>query len=228
MIKFHLHLGGPNPRKVALALEEFGLDYEIAPIDIFKGEQHTDAYRTINPNSKVPAIEDDGTRVFDSNAILLYLADKHDRFLGKEEDRGDLLSWLMFVATGLSPFSGQWIHFQTAGAAEGGDYAKRRYEFEAKRHYEVMDTHLADKTYFLGDEYSIVDMAAWGWVELHEGVLGAGGLDDYPNVKAWFDRVCARPAADRARKLGTSQASQGGKPAFDETSARALFPSNFS
>ena len=130
----------------------------------------------------------------------------------------------MFVATGLSPFSGQWIHFQTAGAAEGGDYAKRRYAFEARRHYEVMDTHLADKTFFLGGDYSIVDMASWGWVELHEGVLGAGGLDSYPNVRAWFERVNARPAAERARGLSTSQ---GGKPAFDEESARALFPSNF-
>lgn len=88
-----------------------------------------------------------------------------------------------------------------------------------------MDTHLADKSYFLGDEYSIVDMAAWGWVELHEGVLGAGGLDGYPNVKAWHDRVSARPAAERARGLSTSH---GGKPAFDEETARALFPSNFS
>lgn len=225
MIKFYLYIGGPNPRKVTLALEEFGLDYEMVLVDIFKGEQHTAGYRAINPNGKVPAIEDDGVRVFDSNAILLYLADKHGRFLGRPADRAELLSWLMFVATGLSPFSGQWIHFQTAGAAEGGDYAKRRYVFEARRHYEVMDTHLSDRTYFLGEDYSIVDMAAWGWVELREGVLGAGGLDSYPNVKAWHDRVNARPAAKRARKLSTSQ---GGKPAFDEATARALFPSNFS
>ncbi|MEO1700638.1 MAG: glutathione S-transferase family protein [Pseudomonadota bacterium] len=224
MIKFYLYVGGPNPRKVTLALEEFGLDYQMVLVDIFKGEQHSAGYRAINPNGKVPAIEDDGVRVFDSNAILLYLAGKHGRFLGNREDRGELLSWLMFVATGLSPFSGQWIHFQTAGAADGGDYAKRRYGFEARRHYEVMDAHLADKTHFLGDEYSIVDMAAWGWVELHEGVLGAGGLDSYPNVKAWYDRVNARPAAERARGLSTTG---GGKPAFDEEAARALFPSNF-
>lgn len=118
MIKFYLYVGGPNPRKVALALEELALDYEMVLTDIFKGEQHTAGFRAINPNGKVPAIEDDGVRVFDSNAILLYFAEKHDRFLGKPEDRGELLSWLMFVATGLSPFSGQWIHFQTAGAAE--------------------------------------------------------------------------------------------------------------
>lgn len=225
MIKFYLHVGSPNPRKVALALEELGLEYEVAPVDIFKGEQHTPAYRAVNPNGKLPAIEDDGVRVFDSNAILLYLADKHGRFLGKPEDRGELLSWLMFIATGLGPYSGQSIHFQTAGAAAGGDYAKRRYAFEAKRHYEVMDAHLVDKSYFLGDDYSIVDMAAWGWVTLHEGVLGAGGLNHYGNVKDWYDRVSARPAAERARKVSVSD---GSKPAFDENAARALFPSNFS
>ncbi len=225
MINFYFHVGSPNPRKVALALEELGLEYEIVPIDIFKGEQHTAAYRAVNPNGKVPAIEDGGVRVFDSNAILLYLADKHDRFLGRTEDRGELLSWLMFVATGLGPYSGQWIHFQTAGAADGGDYAKRRYAFEAKRHFEVMDDHLASKTHFLGDDYSIVDMAAWGWVALHEGILGAGGLDRYGNVKAWYDRVNARPAAECARNVSVSS---GGKPAFDESAARALFPSNFS
>lgn len=90
MIKFYLHVGGPNPRKVSLALEEFGLDYEMLPTDIFKGAQHTPEFRAINPNGKVPAIVDEGVRVFDSNAILLYLADKHGRFLGKPEDRGEL------------------------------------------------------------------------------------------------------------------------------------------
>ena len=225
MIKFYHNVGAPNPRKVALVLEELGLDYEVVPVDIFKGEQHAAGFRAVNPNGKAPAIEDDGVRVFDSNAILLYLADKQGRLLGKAEDRGELLSWLMFVATGLGPYSGQWVHFQTAGAAEGGDYAKRRYEFEARRHYEVMDAHLADKTYFLGDDYSIADIAAWGWVEVHERVLGAGELDRYANVKAWHQRVCARPAAERARKVGAELTF---KRDFDEETARAMFPSNFS
>jgi len=225
MIKFYLHIGAPNPAKVALALEELGLEYEIAPVDIFKGEQHTEAFRALNPNGKTPVIEDDGVRVFDSNAILLYLAEKHDRFLGKAEDRAELLSWLMFIATGLGPYSGQWIHFQTAGAAEGDDYAKRRYKFEARRHYEVMDDHLSGKTWFLGDDYSIVDMAAWGWVERHDGVLGADELDTFPHVKAWHDRISSRPAAERARNVG---AGFRRKPEFDDEAVRALFPSNFS
>jgi glutathione S-transferase len=119
----------PNPAKVALFLEEAGLPYEVIPVDTSKGEQHTPKFRAINPNGKVPAIVDtDGpggkdTRVFDSTAILLYLAEKTGKFLGKAEDRPELLSWLLFIGSGLGPFSGQSVHFQFA-APEGLDYAK--------------------------------------------------------------------------------------------------------
>ena len=223
MIKFYFH-HTPNPMKVALLLEETGLPYEAVPVDTFKGEQHSDWFRKINPNGKTPAIEDDGTRVFDSNAILLYLAEKSGKLMGAAEQRGEVLSWLMFVATGLGPYSGQWVHFQTAGAAEGGDYAKRRYKFEAHRHYEVMDAHLAGKAFFVGDDLTVADIAAWGWVDRHVRVLGEGELDKYPNVKAWFEGIDARPAVARARGI---QKGLEFKKDFDEETARAMFPSNF-
>ena len=223
MITFYYH-HTPNPMKVALFLEESGMEYTVKGVDTFKGEQHADDFRKINPNGKTPAIEDDGVRVFDSNAILLYLAEKAGKFLGKPEEKGEVLSWLMFVATGLGPYSGQWVHFQTAGAAEGGDYAKNRYKFEAHRHYEVMDAHLARKSFFVGDDLTIVDIAAWGWVDRHVRVLGEGEIDAYPNVKAWFEGVNTRPAVERARNIGKDIAF---KKDFDEEPARAMFPSNF-
>ena len=223
MLRFHFH-HTPNPMKVALLLEELGTPYEVVPLDTFRGEQHSDAFRAINPNAKAPAIEDDGVRVFDSNAILLYLAEKHGALLGEPADRGELLSWLFWVATGLGPFSGQWVHFQTAGAQEGGDYAKRRYRFEAHRHYEVLDANLAGRPHVVGRDYTIADVAAWGWVRMHGRVLGEGGIEDYPAVKAWLERVDARPAAARARDLSTNLSF---KSEFDEETARAMFPSNF-
>ncbi|MEM9782887.1 MAG: glutathione S-transferase family protein [Pseudomonadota bacterium] len=224
MITFYFH-HTPNPMKVALFLAESGLPYEVKKLDTFKGEQHAPAYLAINPNGKAPAILDDGKRVFDSNAILLYLAEKTGLFLSAAEDRGEFLSWLMWVATGLGPFSGQWVHFQTAGAAEGGDYAKRRYRFEAHRHYQVLETHLAGREYILGERYTIVDMAAWGWLDRHARVLGsAEALDAYPNVKRYFETVNARPAVATARAIGEGLAF---KTDFDEETARAMFPSNF-
>ncbi|MBY8976644.1 glutathione S-transferase family protein [Rhodobacteraceae bacterium NNCM2] len=223
MIKFYFH-HTPNPMKVALFLEESGLPYEAVALDVFKGDQHDPEYRKINPNGKAPAIEDDGKRVFDSNAILLYLAEKSGQFMGKPEDRGEFYSWLMWVATGLGPYSGQWVHFQTAGAAEGGDYAKNRYKFEAHRHYEVMEAHLEGREFFVSGEYTIVDMAAWGWVDRHARVLGEGEIDKYPNVKKWFDAINARPAVERARTIATGLEF---KATFDEETARAMFPSNF-
>jgi len=223
MLRFHFHFT-PNPMKVALLLEELGVGYEMVPLDTYKGDHHADAFKAINPNGKAPAIEDDGKRVFDSNAILLYLAEKHGRFLGRPEDRGEFLSWLMWIASGLGPFSGQWVHFQTAGAAEGGDYAKRRYRYEAHRHYRVLDDHLAGREWIVGPDYTIVDMSGWGWVDRNVRVLGEGGIDDYPNVKRWFESVDARPAVARARELAKAPVF---KREHDQQTVRALFPANF-
>src|SRR2546421_10232272 len=133
MIKFYFNLA-PNPTKVALCLEEMALPYEIVPVDTRKGEQHKPEFLAINPNAKVPAIVDGDATVFDSNAILLYLAEKTGKFLPENtpKARGELLSWLMFVASGVGPYSGQAVHFR-AYAPEKLPYAIDRYVFEANR-----------------------------------------------------------------------------------------------
>jgi len=143
MIKFYFH-PSPNPAKVALFLEESGLPYELMPVDTRKGEQHQPAFRAINPNGKTPAIVDGDVTVFDSNAILIYLAEKTGKFLPAQTPaaRGEFLSWMMFVASGIGPFSGQAVHFKHF-APKGLDYAINRYDFEANRHYAIIDAQLA-------------------------------------------------------------------------------------
>ena len=143
MLKFYFN-GSPNPTKVALFLEESGLAYEPVAVDTRKGEQFTPQYLAINPNAKVPAIDDDGAKVFDSNAILLYLAEKTGKFLpaNTPQARGELLSWLMFVATGVGPFSGQAVHFRHF-TPQPVTYAANRYSFEVERHYGILDARLA-------------------------------------------------------------------------------------
>jgi len=222
MLKFFFH-PTPNPMKVALFLEESGLPYELIPVDTMKGEQHTPEYRAINPNGKTPAIEDHGKRVFDSTAILMYLSEKTGRLAGKSEDRGEVLSWLMFLATGLGPFSGQSVHFRHK-APEQVPYAINRYLSEAERHYQVLETHMEGREYIVGDEYSIADISAWGWVDKATAVLGAEGLENYPNLTRWFADINARPAVERARNIHKDIEF---KSDFDEQAARALYPHNF-
>ena len=222
MLKFYYNTG-PNPMKVALYLEETGLDYEAIPVDGRKGDQHTPEYKAINPNSKAPAIVDDGVRVFDSNAILLYLAHKTGRFGGPARKEGEMLSWLMFVATGIGPYSGQSVHFRHH-APEKLDYAINRYMFEARRHYGILDTHLADHTYMLGDDYSLVDMAVWGWARLLPVVLGDDALPAMPNLKRLIDEINARPAAERAEAI---KARHAFKTEMDEDARKNMFPSNY-
>lgn len=230
MIRFYFH-PTPNPAKISLFLEESGLDYEVVPVDTSKGQQHDPGFLAINPNGKVPAIVDsdgpDGrpATVFDSTAILMYLAEKTGRFLGRPQDRPQLLSWLLFLGTGLGPFSGQAVHFQYAAPA-GLDYAVNRYRREAERHYKVLDDHLANRTFIVGDEYTIADISAWGWLDKAPKVLKGAEepLTPYPNIARWFRLVDARPAAERARKVGSDIAF---KKVNDEETRRALFPSNF-
>ncbi len=198
MIKFYYH-PSPNPAKVALLLEEIGLPYEVIPIDTRKGEQFSRDFLAINPNGKTPAILDDGVRVFDSTAILLYLAEKSGKFL-PTGDRGELLSWMMFIASGIGPYSGQAVHFKHF-APKGLDYAVERYLFEAKRHYGILDAQLARHPYLLGDTYTIADMSAWGWARALPFILGEEAWIVLPHMKPWFDRISARPAAQRANAL---------------------------
>ncbi len=209
--------------KVALFLEEAELEYEVVPVDTFKGEQHAPAFRAINPNEKLPAINDDGTIVFDSNAILLYLAEKTGRFNGTPETRGELLSWLMFIATGIGPFSGQCVHFTYVH--KDSSYATNRYRREVERHYSVLDTRLSDREFMVGSEYSIADIAGWGWLDRATRVLNtATPLDATPNLKRWFQSIDARPAVARARSLSQKFTF---KTEFDEATQRSLFPQNF-
>jgi GST-like protein len=221
MLKFY-YSGAPNPMKVALLLEETGLPYEAVPVDTRKGEQHKPQYLAINPNAKVPAIVDGDAVVFDSNAILLYLAEKTGKFLPENtpKARGELLSWLMFVASGVGPFAGQSVHFRTY-APEKIPYALNRYAFEALRHFGILDRRLADRRYMLGDAYTIVDMAVWGWARLVPTVLGENAWTKFPNLKRLVDEISARPAAERAVALRSKHAF---KTDMDEEARRAMFP----
>ena len=215
----------PNPMKVALFLEEAGLEYEAIPVDTMKGEQHAPAFIGLNPNAKVPVIVDDGVTVFDSNAILLYLAERTGRFLPPAAERGALLSWLMFVATGVGPFSGQAVHMRHYAPAPN-EYAVARYLFEARRHYGILDARLAEREWMVGECYSIVDMAVWGWARMVPFILGASRADasvwqDLPNLKRLIDAIAARPASGRAEALRERHRF---KSTLDDAARRALFP----
>ncbi|HYA72785.1 MAG TPA: glutathione S-transferase N-terminal domain-containing protein [Roseiarcus sp.] len=201
MLKFYFN-GSPNPTKVALFLEESGLAYEPIPVDTRKGEQFAPDYLKINPNGKVPAILDGETTVFDSNAILLYLAEKTGKFLpaATPAARGELLSWLMFVATGVGPFCGQAVHFKHF-AGEKVRYANDRYQFEARRHFSILDERLADRRYMVGGAYTIVDMDVWGWARMVPFILGDDAWASFPHLKRLHDEIDARPAASHAKSL---------------------------
>jgi len=220
MLRFYFS-GAPNPTKVALFLEEAGLAYEAIPVDTRKGEQHKLEYLAINPNAKVPAIVDGDVTVFDSNAILLYLAEKTGKFLPPKSDklRGELLSWLMFVASGVGPYSGQSVHFR-AYAPEKIDYALNRYAYEAQRHFSILDVRLTKQKYMIGDTYTIVDMDVWGWARLVPTVLGDAAWAKLPHLKRLVDEIGARPAAQRAVALKDKHKF---KTEMDDEARRAMF-----
>ena len=187
----------PNGQKIHIMLEETGLAYRIHWVDIASGEQFDPAFLTISPNNKIPAIVDregpDGApiSVFESGAILLYLADKTGRFLPTESRaRTAVYEWLMFQIGGVGPMLGQAHHFR-AYARERIPYAIERYTNEAARLYRVLDRRLGEQAYLAG-EYSIADMAVFPWIRLH----GRQGQDlaDYDNLTRWFEVIAARPA----------------------------------
>ena len=224
MLKFYFSLA-PNPMKVALFLEEAGLPYEAIPVDTRKGEQHAASFTALNPNAKVPVIVDGSSTVFDSSAILLYLADKTGQFLPAPQHRGALLSWLMFTASGIGPFTGQSVHFKHY-APEPMPYALNRYDFEAWRHWKILNSHLAaqaDQPWMLGGQYSVLDMAVWGWARAVPFALGAEAWEQLPHVKRLFDAINARPAAQRAAALKDRYVF---KTEMDDDARRAMFPQN--
>ncbi|HEX2116832.1 MAG TPA: glutathione binding-like protein [Alphaproteobacteria bacterium] len=193
--------GTPNGRKVSVMLEECGLPYSVHKIDITKNDQFTPAFIAINPNSKIPAIVDpEGPKgrkltLFESGAILIYLAEKTGKFLTKDAyDRYIVVQWLMFQMGGVGPMFGQAHHFMRA-AKEQIPYGIERYGNEAKRLYGVMDKRLGEAKFLAGDDYSIADIATYPWVARHEWHRVA--LEDFPNVKRWYDVIGKRPAVVR-------------------------------
>jgi GST-like protein len=197
----------PNGRKVSIMLEELSLPYNVHPIDIGKGDQFGAEFVAIDPNSKIPAIVDsegpDGKpyALFESGAILLYLADKTGRFLPqKKAGRFESIQWLMFQMGGVGPMFGQVHHFLRA-APEPVPYAIERYSKETRRLYGVMDKHLANKEWLAAGEYSVADMATYPWVARHE--WHKVELADFPNVKRWFDAIGSRPAVQRGMQVPT-------------------------
>jgi GST-like protein len=225
MLKFYYNTA-PNPMKVALFLEEAGLDYEAIPVDSRQGDQFKPAYVAVNPNSKAPSIVDDGHAVFDSNAILLYLGEKTGKFMPADTPgaRGELLSWLMFVATGIGPYSGQAVHFQHH-APEKLPYAINRYVYEAERHYGILDDRLGNSRYMLGDDYTIVDMCVWGWARLLPLILGEGALEARANLKRLVDEISARPATERALAI-KDRNEHVFKAEMDDEARKFMFPQN--
>ncbi len=226
MLKFFYN-AAPNPMKVALLLEELGLAYEAIPVDTRKGEQFKPEFLAVNPNAKVPAVVDGDVTIFDSNAILLFLADRAKQFVDTDAnspERAETLSWLMFIASGVGPFSGQSVHFRHV-APEPKEYALNRYDFEANRHWSVIDQHLAQHEFMVGGHYSIVDMAFWGWARMVPYVLGTGETtwSKYPNVKRLLDAINDRPAAQRAEALKSRHVF---KSELDAEARKFLFPQN--
>jgi GST-like protein len=223
MIKFYYH-PSPNPAKIALFLEETGLPYEMVPVDTRRGDQFKPEFLAINPNGKTPAITDGEVNIFDSNAILLYLAEKTGQFLpdNTPEARGEMLSWLMFVATGIGPYCGQAVHFSRF-APEKVPYAINRYAREAERHWGIIDAQLGKHRYMLGDAYTLIDMSVWGWATRAQFALGDEAFGRLPNVKRHLDEISARPAAQRAVALKDQFAF---KMEVDEEARRFLFPQN--
>jgi len=198
----------PNGQKISIALEELGLAYRVRTVDITRGEQFDPAFLEISPNNKIPAIVDhDGPggaplAMFESGAILIYLAEKSGRLLPNEpRARFETLQWLMMQMGSIGPMLGQAHHFRRF-APERIPYAIERYTREAERLYGVLDKRLADHEWLAGGQYSIADIATYPWLARHawQGIE----LAAFPNVRRWFDTIAARPAVQRGRRVNTT------------------------
>jgi GST-like protein len=199
----------PNGLKATIMLEECGLPYRVRFVNILRGEQFSADFLAISPNAKIPAIVDHDAgpqplTIFESGAILLYLAEKTGRFLPNDlHARFDALQWLFWQVGGLGPMAGQAHHFR-AFAKETVPYGIQRFTDEVNRLYAVLDRRLADREY-LASEYSIADIAAWPWIVFHR--RQGQSLEDFPSVKRWFEAIRERPAVRRAYEIGHEQAA---------------------
>jgi len=219
----------PNGHKITMFLEEAGIHYEIIPVNIGAGDQFKPDFLAISPNNRMPAIVDhepaDGGKplsVFESGAILLYLADKTGKFIPKDlRGRVEVLEWLFWQMGGLGPMAGQNHHFAIY-APEKLPYAIDRYVNETNRLYGVLDKRLADRPFVAGD-YSIADMAAYPWIVPYK--RQGQNLDDFPNLKRWFEEIKARPATvkayERAQEINTERTitEEARKVLFGQTAA---------
>ncbi|MGH8433896.1 MAG: glutathione binding-like protein [Pseudomonas sp.] len=196
----------PNGHKISLFLEEAGLPYRLHPINISKNEQFQADYLKISPNNKIPAVVDQAPAddreplaLFESGAILLYLAEKIGKFIPTDlRGRQECLQWLFWQMGGLGPMAGQNHHFNRF-APEKIPYAIKRYVEETARLYGVLDKRLADRAFVAGADYSIADMAIYPWIVPHQ--WQEQNLDDFPHLKRWFAAIQARPATQRAYAL---------------------------
>jgi GST-like protein len=203
MIDFYA-MGSPNVVKIYLALEEMGLPYQVHPVDVFGGTQFEPGFLQLNPNAKVPVIVDregPGGRpytVFESGAILLYLADKTGKYLSKDPvERFDTIQWMMVQMTGVGPMFGQYVHFLRF-APKGNDYSFDRYRTQSRRLLEVLEKRLAQAEYLGGVNYSIADMATFPWARNVGTLFGKAAEQDYPKLMAWVASIAKRPATIRA------------------------------
>lgn len=193
-----------NGKKITIMLEECGLEYNVIPVNIGKGDQYKPEFVRISPNSKMPAIVDRDVKgepisMFESGAILQYLAEKTGRFLPPDvRGKYEVLQWLYWQIGGLGPMAGQAHHFLKYSPKKI-EYAMERFRNEVARLYKVMDERLRDHEYLAG-EYSIADMAAWPWVFRHE--WQEQDLNDFPSLKHWFDMIAKRPAVEKALEVG--------------------------
>lgn len=217
----------PNGHKITLFLEEAGLPYTVKPVDIGKGDQFRPEFLAFSPNNKIPAIIDhapaDGgapLSVFESGAILVYLANKTGRFFGADvRQKVEVNQWLMWQMAGLGPMTGQYGHFNVY-APERIEYAIDRYTREVQRLLGVLDRRLAGRSFIAGEEYTIADMAAYPWINPY--TKAPLDLGPYPELRRWHAAIAARPATARAYALATQVNPDAGKPLTDEQ-RRQLF-----
>jgi GST-like protein len=224
MIDFYA-LTSPNVQKVFIMLEETGLEYRVIPVDVWAGKQFEESFRKINPNAKIPVIVDQqgpGGKphtVFESGAILLYLAEKTGKYLPSDAAaRSETIQWLFWQMATVGPMFGQKVHF-TMFAPSGNDYSATRYKTEVRRLYDVLETRLTSSQYIGSNDYSIADMACFPWMRAYEN--HGATKSSHPNVARWAESVGARPAVKRMlEKIAALQSQSSREKATDDQKDR--------
>jgi GST-like protein len=227
MIDLH-YAPTPNGWKISIMLEETGLPYRVVPVNLGRGDQFRPEFLRISPNNRMPAIVDpdapDGPlAIFESGAILVYLAEKSGRFLPATPRRYfDVLQWLFWQVGGLGPMAGQLSHFvnYAPGGPDAHPYSHQRYKDEYDRLFAVMERSLSQREYLGDDEYSIADIAAWPWLVPYRRF--GQSMDDYPSVRRWFDAIKARPAVERGMAVLREAQRPAGRP-LDEAARAVMF-----